>query len=248
MIEVVSPFPFHALPKLWRWTESVRSRIADDFFPETLDAFVEYWERLELGGRRSWGFALEGVLRGAAVSARTGAICCDIHCVFERKHWPQDRTRQAMRLVVDELFSDTPNNRIEKISTMAFADNNSLTAIVRSFGGTREGLLRNHARRGGKLVDVMMLGLERERYYVLRDQSQFVVDGLVDAATDKPVVQPGHNGKLGGHDQHQRRDVGHNGQGALARTAEGARLNIPGDSGAHQKPAGILSAGAESGA
>ena len=158
VIELIHPFPEAALPRVWRWVEASRDRVADDFFVKTLDDFIAEWDRLAARGRMSWAVASDGHIGGVITAERTGGIAFDLHCVFSRDFYGHQSTVQALDLVIDQIFTPAPNGcGAEKISTMAFADNLSLSGIVRKLGGTREGLQHGQTRRGGVLVDVVLL-------------------------------------------------------------------------------------------
>ncbi len=246
MIGIVSPFPFHALPKLWRWIEAARDRIADDYFPKTLDDFITQWEQFREAGRRSWAVYSDAELCGVFVVSRTSPLCCDAHCIFARRFWGRTVTVTASHMLANELFSDTPNNRYEKVSTMAFADNKSLGALIKALGGSREGLLRNHTRRGGKFVDVMILSLERERY-VSGIQQQLGIEPKRSKFDHQPAISDQHNGNehRNGHDHGNGKR--NNGAGSISGATAGAVSNRQNDPADDERPQGISGAGAESG-
>ena len=48
VVRVESPFPAHAVPRIWTWIERFRNRVADDFAPQTLEEFAEDCEEVLL--------------------------------------------------------------------------------------------------------------------------------------------------------------------------------------------------------
>lgn len=163
-LEIDSPFPRAALPRVWNWVETFRGRFADDFFAKDIDTFVDDWIEKERGGRRSWGVRRQGILGGVITSERTHPTVADFHCIFAADFWGRDTVVPALGQVCDEIFQD---EAIDKLSTVAFARNMSLAGMIRHFGVTREGLLHGHTRQNGKLVDLQILGLQRSRFYVV---------------------------------------------------------------------------------
>ena len=150
MIELVHPFPVFSLPKVWRWVQAHRDRIADDFWCTDLDAFIDQWELLESRGRKSWGVVRDGELGGAITSQKVGGIAWDLHCIFATHFFGHKTTVTAIGLVMGNLFAPPPDGfGAEKISTEAFADNLALSGIVRALAGAKEGTRRGQTRRGG---------------------------------------------------------------------------------------------------
>lgn len=157
MVTVQSPFPVHALPRLWSWTVSSQRQVNDDFAPKTLEAFVDNWERQELSGMKSWGVLRDGELGGVVTSTRFNPVVADAHCVFRKSFWGHETTAEALRLVFAEIFA----SGVQKISTICFFDNHALLGLVARLGFEREGTLKKNTLRGGELVDVAMIGLTR---------------------------------------------------------------------------------------
>lgn len=210
---------------MWRWIGEFKHRMADDSFPETLDAFIDRWDSFEKAGRKSWGIRKAGEFGGVAVSNVTGMVTRDIHCIFRKDFWGRETTLPALTLIFEEMFS----GGTEKLSTMAFADNNSMAWLMRAMGATKEGLLKNQTRRGGKLVDMVMLGLEKERFYELRGKHEQHVGQHRHHGVVEPALQPGLESKpdrndgrvVDGIDNDIRPDSGANGKDAESGTAGG---------------------------
>lgn len=167
VVTVESPFPEYALPRLWQWISSSRNSVCDDFSPKNIDELVVHWERKRRAGERTWGVFRSGDLGGMISSSLFSPILADIHCIFKRSFWGHETTFNAMNLVAGEIFSreDNEKRQVQKITSMAFFDNHALFGLVKKLGFVKEGSLRQHALRDGKLVDVVIGGLTRERFY-----------------------------------------------------------------------------------
>ena len=73
-VEIVEPFPPHAVPRIWSWTQEFRNRVADDWSPSTLDDFVGDWESKSAAGRRTWAVLRDGELGGMVNSMRLSPV------------------------------------------------------------------------------------------------------------------------------------------------------------------------------
>jgi RimJ/RimL family protein N-acetyltransferase len=160
-IRVESPFPSFAIPRVWNWTQEFRDRIADAFAPKTLEAFVALWESMDRAGRKRWAVYRDGELCGVITAQRLSPIVSDAHCVFAKRAWGVETTLASLRIVFAELFSDGTTT---KISSMLFADNRSIIGLIRKLGGAVEGRLVNQTMRGGKLVDMVVIGIQKEAF------------------------------------------------------------------------------------
>jgi RimJ/RimL family protein N-acetyltransferase len=165
---------------MWRWIQHFRDRIADDFFPKNVDDFVDHWIAEERS-RRSWGVYRSGELGGVITSKRIAPTVADFHCLFSPAFWGRDTVVPALGQACDIIFQDP---EIDKLATDVFAKNHSIAGMIRHFGVTREGLLHGHTRQGGKLVDLQILGLQRERFYVVWHQQGRERDELVEQQRD----------------------------------------------------------------
>lgn len=172
-VEISRPFPTVALPRVWRWIEVIRDRVADDYFPKTLDGFVDDWllmnDRVD---RFTWGVRRDGVLGGVITSARVSPTVRDFHVIMQKDFWGRGTTQPAIEAALIEVFKpvDEGGCGARKLSTLMFAGNFSTASLLKTFGVKREGLLHGHTLQGGKPVDLAILGLQREAFYVIRDQ------------------------------------------------------------------------------
>ncbi len=197
MIELISPFPFRALPQAWRWLDECRDMVADDFAPQTLDEFVDMWDsRPE---RLTWAVSRDGELGGIMSAAPISPIVWDMHLVFSRAFWGQETTRYALSLALDEVFRE---RGACKISAAVFPRNHALLGMIRSIGATKEGLLRGHTLKGGKPVDMVIVGLDKRSFY-----------NAISSTRSGDRIERAHRGidrQEGQQDQHERRDLGAN--------------------------------------
>lgn len=159
-VSVQSPFPLHAVPRIWAWIQDFRWRVSDDFAPATEEEFVEAWmSRLEV--QRSWAVYRDGELGGLVTAAQETPVVAIAHCLFAKRFWGHETTIPALRLAFGEVYRDLG---VSKISSLAFEDNVQLIHLVRKLGGEKEGVLRKHTRRQGKLVNMIALGMLREDF------------------------------------------------------------------------------------
>lgn len=157
---VSSPFPVFHLPRVWVWTQEFRSRVADDFGPQSLDELMAQYQARIAAGLQSWSVHRDGELGGIVTFEPTSPVCGAAHCIFKKSFWGHETTVEAMRQVFEQVF----DSGIEKILSLAFADNVQLLYAVRLLGFQKEGVLRKQTLRGGELVDMMALGCTREDF------------------------------------------------------------------------------------
>lgn len=154
-ISVQSPFPLHAVPRIWAWIQDFRWRVSDDFGPATEAEFVSTWlERLEV--QRSWAVYRDGELGGVVTAQQETPVVAIAHCLFAKRFWGHDTTLPALRLAFSEIYRDFG---VSKIASLAFEDNLQLIHLVRKLGGEKEGVLRQHTQRQGKLVNMIAIGV-----------------------------------------------------------------------------------------
>lgn len=198
-ITVESPFPLHSLPRVWGWIQSFRNRVADDFGPQTLEAFVEKGiadaERV-----RTWAVYRDGELGGMVTFEKWTEILGTCHCLFKREMWGRKTTLPALEQILKEIFAEG----ILKISLCVFADNKAIIALVKDLGGVTEGHYRNHTRRNGELVDMVAIALFQEGFEHATSSRSSHRGDLVDHRRepggevedhhldDHPIVEPGH--------------------------------------------------------
>lgn len=190
-IEVVSPFPLESLPRVWMWIESFRSRVADDYGPQTLDAFVK--QSIEsVDSMTTWAVYRDGELGGMVSFQKWSPVLGTCHCLFKREMWGRKTTQPALEQIAREIFA----TGIGKISMCVFADNKAILSLLKSLGAVNEGHYRQHTMRGGKLVDMTAIALFREGFENANSSSSSRDRGS--------VIDPGRDlgGKAEDHDQH----------------------------------------------
>jgi RimJ/RimL family protein N-acetyltransferase len=162
MIELREPFPDYAWPLVWAWTEKTRHKLADDFSPQTLEAFVEYSEALA-GRARTWGVWSGSKLGGLMVFEPMSPVTGMAHVVFRRDFWGSAITGEAARLFLSAIFEA----RILKVSGFALAHNHAVHAMYRRIGFRQEGLLRSQTLQAGQPVDLTVWGLTKEEFHAI---------------------------------------------------------------------------------
>lgn len=158
-VEVRSPFPFEALPRIWRWIEPFRSKIADDFSPQTLDGFVAHMAaRWEI--QRTWAVYGAGELGGLITFERLSPWLGTAHIVCKPEMQGKGLAVKACRLAVAEMFA----LGIGKLAFYPLAGNLAIGSLVVNIGGKREGKLEGHTLCGGQPTDMWAYGLSKEGF------------------------------------------------------------------------------------
>src|SRR5947209_6545796 len=101
-VTLESPFPAYAWPQVWRWMESFRARVVDDFGPQTLDEFVQMQEAREQAGALTWGVYRDGEL-GGAITYEGNTYSGTIHCLYKKQFWGAGTTDASLHAVLAEL-------------------------------------------------------------------------------------------------------------------------------------------------
>jgi RimJ/RimL family protein N-acetyltransferase len=90
-----------------------------------------------------------------------GPTIADVHVIVGEEARGK-RAVDAARKAMDEVFTHTT---LEKITSMAPADNKGLRIFARACGFRKEGVLTKSIRRGGVLRDQIIYTMEKERFY-----------------------------------------------------------------------------------
>ena len=131
------------------------------------DGMAEQWiathkPQFEAGEQATFAIALQ------ATSELVGAIGLVINRRFDRAelgywigrpYWNHDYCTEAGRAVVSYGFTELNLNRIH---TYHLSRNPASGRVMEKLGMTREGLLRQHAKKWGKYEDLVEYGLLRE--------------------------------------------------------------------------------------
>lgn len=151
-VRVESPFPEHAVPRTWTWAQEFRSRVADDFGPQTLHAFMEAWQAKD---QRTWGVWRGDELGGMVTVEPISPLVVSSHCLFKKSFWGHETTLPALQQVFREVFGAG----VHKVFSLVFSDNHQMIGLAKKLGFVREGVLRRQTLRNGKLIDQVALGL-----------------------------------------------------------------------------------------
>jgi RimJ/RimL family protein N-acetyltransferase len=176
MIEVVSPFPEFAVPRVWDWIETFRQKVCDDYSPATREAFVGQTLAQLASGVRSWAIYRDGDLGGMVTYQAWNPKVGTAHVVFKRSFWGRETTETALRAIAGEIFS----SGAEKITAYFFEDNHALRGLLKRFGAKREGWFEAQTVRGGKPIAIEAVGLFKEKFYASADHSGGNRSGRVD--------------------------------------------------------------------
>jgi RimJ/RimL family protein N-acetyltransferase len=174
-ISVVSPFPFEALPRCWRWIESFRHKVSDDFSPKTLDEFVavmaEQWPRL-----KTWAIYANDELGGLVTFERISPWVGTAHMVLKPDFQGKGFALKALRQTFGEMFA----LGVGRLHFDVLQGNLAVGSLIVNLGGVREGCLRGHTLQAGNPVDVWQYGLSKSVFeeknceLLIRQQQQIV--------------------------------------------------------------------------
>jgi RimJ/RimL family protein N-acetyltransferase len=155
-VEVRKPFPFEALPRIWRWIEPFRSKVSDDFAPQTLQDFLSSmaakWDH-----QASWAVCVEGEIGGLITFERLTPWLGTAHLVLKPDFQGRGIAVKACRTAVAEMFADG----VGKLAFYPLAGNLAIGSLLINIGAKREGRLAAHTLCGGKPTDVLLYGLTK---------------------------------------------------------------------------------------
>ncbi len=152
--QIITPFPIHAVPRIWTWTEEFRHQVTDDFGPKSLAEFMADWEaKGEL--RLSWAIVHEGEIGGLVCVDRVSPVLGAVQFITKRSFWGSEKILPPIRAAYAAAFA----TGIQKLYSAVFIDNANVIHLARLLGAVREGRLRNHTMRGGKPADMLVLGI-----------------------------------------------------------------------------------------
>lgn len=188
-VEVVSPFPFHALPRVFGWMAPFWEKVADDFTPRNLNDFMErmaeQWDK-----EKTWAIHINGELGGLVSFVRLSPWLGTAHVLLKPDFQGRGIAVEACRTAFAEMFAQG----VGKLSFYPFAGNNGMASLLVKLGAKREGLLEGHTLSNGKPVDMWLYGLSREAFEKEKDHA------AVSTASD-------HSGGARGDLEHPGRDI-----------------------------------------
>ncbi len=159
-VEVSSPFPEYAIPRVWSWIAKFRHRVVDDYGPKTLDEFIDHWQREEASGRLSWAVYRDGELGGVVFVTPLTPVLAMSHVMFKKEFWGRATTEAAMSRVYEMVFSAG----VQKIQSLVFQDNDSIISLAKAMGAVTEGVFHNHTLRNGKPTSMVALALFKKEF------------------------------------------------------------------------------------
>lgn len=157
-IEVRSPFPIEALPRIWRWIEPFREKLSDDFSPKTLEAFIAmklpHWDR-----KRTWAVYGDGELGGLIEFEKLTPYVGTAHFLLKPEFQRQGLSMKAARIAAEDIFE---HEGVGKLAFFIPSGNLAIGSLLVNLGAKREGTLEGHTLRGGKPTDLWIYGLSKE--------------------------------------------------------------------------------------
>lgn len=158
-IEVTSPFPFEALPRVWHWIQPFREKVSDDYGPQDLASFLECmgkkWER-----EKTWAIHGDGELGGLIEFERRSPWLGAAHILLKPDFQGRGVALQACRVAGAQMFAEG----VHKLEFQVLAGNLALGSLVCNLGAKREGTQIGHTLSGGKPKDVWLYGLTQAAF------------------------------------------------------------------------------------
>ncbi len=158
----VSLVPFQPawIDMAWEWLNQDRHVNFDDYGPRTVEEFAD-----NLLSRVERGQTIMAVLKGGVpvgmigfqpVTERLGQFAGI--CIAK-----QAQRKSVGTIAVGILLLSLYSEGFEKIEAAFFADNEGVEALFRKLGAREEGILLEHTLRGGKPVDMKLMGFLKGR-------------------------------------------------------------------------------------
>ena len=158
-IEVKQPFPFEALPRVWRWIATFRGRICDDFAPQTEDDFILHMVS-KWNTQKSWAVYADQELGGLITFERISPWLGTAHIILKPDFKGKGIAVQACKMALAEMFAEG----IGKLGFYPLAGNKALGSLIVSLGAKRECKLKAHTLCNGKPADSWVYGLTAQDF------------------------------------------------------------------------------------
>lgn len=158
-IRIESPFPFEAIPRVWAWISPFKEKVADDFSPQTLGAFVEHMAS-RWGREKSWAIYADGELGGLILFEKLNSWLGTAHVLLKPDFQGKGIAVKACRQAVGEMFEEG----VGKLEFQVLSGNLSIGSLLVNIGAKREGTYEGHTLTGGKPRDVWVYGLTKAAF------------------------------------------------------------------------------------
>ena len=160
-VELISPFPFEALPRVWRWMETFRDQVGDDFAPQSEREFMDYmyarWKHIT-----TWAIVGDGELCGLMIFEQLTPWLGTAHLLIKREFQNRGIAVRACRQAFAEMFK---RSGIGKLQFDVLARNRAVGSLLINIGAQREGTLCDQTLRDGKPQDVWLYGLTKAAFH-----------------------------------------------------------------------------------
>ena len=171
-IRVESPFPFEALPRVYRWYQTFREKIADDFAPKTLDEFIQS-QLMKWDQQQSWAIYGDGELGGLITFERINPWLGTATILLKPDFHGRGIAVKAATVAIGEMFQQPG---IGKVDFFLLAGNKAIGSLLITIGAKREGTLESHTLREGKPADLWVYGLTKQHF---EDTQNGILRGLL---------------------------------------------------------------------
>ncbi|MBZ5578259.1 MAG: GNAT family N-acetyltransferase [Acidobacteriia bacterium] len=193
-IEITSPFPFEALPRIWRWIEPFRHKVLDDFGPQDLGQFVE-WMAMKWDQQMTWAVYGDGELGGLLTFERLSPWLGTAHAIFKPDFQGKGITLSAVRETGLAIFDKMPE--LGKVEFYVPEGNLAMGSLLVNLGAKREAKLAAHTLCGGKPVDLWIYGIRKEEFYARNIDGKQPIQQLRQHHPPGPAVHVSDRGQSG---------------------------------------------------
>lgn len=158
-VRVESPFPPQSLPRVWGWIAGFKHKVADDFSPSSLNAFVELmasrWKT-----EKTWAIYADDELGGLVTFERLSPWLGTAHLLLKPDFQGKGVAVKALQHAFAEMFA----LGIGRLIFYVISGNLAVGSLIVNLGGKREGCLRGHTLQDGKPTDVWVYGLSKTEF------------------------------------------------------------------------------------
>jgi RimJ/RimL family protein N-acetyltransferase len=185
-IAVTSPFPGWAIPMAFGWAEKRRCQVADDFFPRTVEQFVEYSQRWY----RTFGLWKNGSLSGAVAFERNSPVTVTAHILLSKRLFGMPM--ETLRAVAAAMFDSEA--QLLRIQAFVPAWNKLAIALCFRLGARMEGVMASATLRAGKPAGVVLFGMIRGSVNGPELRREFVAEPGGELVDNQRNILPGPDG------------------------------------------------------
>jgi RimJ/RimL family protein N-acetyltransferase len=147
------------MPRVFSWISTFRSKVSDDFGPQTLAEFMIFASR-KWKTQKTWAIYSDGELGGLITFERISPWLGTAHWIFKPDFQGKGIAARASRIAVAEMFE----SGIGKLAVYPLAGNLAIGSLLTGLGAKREGTLIEQTVCNGKPTDIWVYGLTKSQF------------------------------------------------------------------------------------